>query len=213
MPMENGDILIFKHFQELSEQEVLNVFTMRIIDIESGDPDNYYGVARGFYFIWANLIKTVQTTALSHLRTEVTELTGLEQGIYANPTPVIGTAVSPMLPTFNAASIQFIRASRLTRHGWKRIAGLTEGSVTLNDLTVDAIDDINAAIAGALVVGGAVFPQIDTDGDTVGEFTIEPVIVGDPIPPSSLFRINSVNSVIVKPQVTTQNTRKVGRGS
>jgi hypothetical protein len=213
MTITTGDVLTFKHFQEQAGQQILNVFHMKVLDASGGDPTGYYDIARGFYFQWANSIRSVQTTALQHLRTECTPLTGLEIGIYSNPTPVLGSDVGQPLPTMNAASIQFVRTTRVTRHGWKRIGGLTEGAVTLNDLTAAALTLINTAIGDCLVPAGAEYQQIDEAGDNSGTLILAPVIVGDPIAPDPLYRINDVTSVVAKSQVTTQNTRKVGRGS
>lgn len=213
MPVEVDDILVFKHFQRMNNQEILNVFTMQMLDPLTSDTSNYYAYARGFYFKWVNLIRSVQSTILTHVRTEMNELTGIEQGIYAAETPVAGTKVSPPLPIFNAASIQFVRSSRLTRHGWKRIAGLCEADTDGDNLASALITLINTALSGTMQPGGSVFTQIDENDDTIGEFMLRPVIIGDPVEPSTLYRINPVTSTVVKPLITTQNTRKIGRGS
>jgi hypothetical protein len=213
MAIVDGEYLIFKHFQQQAGQQILNVFAYEVTDAADAVPDSYYGAARGFYFLFANTIRTLQTTALQHLRTECTPLVGIEQGIFANPTPVLGSDVGQPLPTMNAASIQLVRTTRLTRHGWKRFGGLTEGGVTLNDLTAASLAILNDVITDVMNPTGVNFPQIDDGGNTIGSFVAVPVIVGDPVPPATTFRINLVSSCIPKSQVTTQNTRKVGRGS
>lgn len=107
-------------------------------------------------------------------------------------------------PSFVAAGFKLLRGDVDTRNGSKRIAGLGEGEVTDNLWdNVGAITTLNFEDALA-----------DTLFITPSIMEIIPVIIGrDPITGQpDTGRIAPVIEAQASPTVTTQNSRKAGRG-
>lgn len=117
-------------------------------------------------------------------------------------TPVGGSVAGEILPIFMAWGFKYNRASKLTRNGAKRISPLSESQLTSSAPdagTVTALNAFATVLGNTLVVANGV-------GDNL---TLEPVIVrrAPPLPPIR----NPINGVSFQ-RVTTQNTRKPGRG-
>ena len=213
MPMSEGDVLTFKHFQSMSGQMVLNVFHYQIGAGTIELPSGYNELAYGFFDLASSLIRAQQNPAITHVRTIVEELEGVEYGDYIPPVPPPGSVAGEPLPIFNAVSVQYLRSSKLTRHGWKRFAGIPETFSVGNTLTPGAVVAWTNIIDNLMNPEGILVPQQDVGGDPVGDVFMRPVIVGLPVPPSEAYRVQIPSSVAVKSLITTQNTRKIGRGS
>lgn len=213
MPMDVGDILTFKHFQSMSGQMVLNVFNYQIGAVAPTLPNGYNELAYGFFDTASTLMIPQQTTALTHVRTILEELEGVEIGDYVPPVAVPGSVVGDFLPVFSAVSVQYLRSSKLTRHGWKRFAGIPEALTVGNSLAAGNITAWTQIIENLMNPEGVTIPQQDAGGNVVGTAFMRPVIVGLPVPPSEAYRIQVPASVAVKSLISTQNTRKVGRGA
>lgn len=111
-----------------------------------------------------------------------------------------GTTMSP----FAAYSIRLFGTSAATRSGYKRIAGIPEGRI-------DAGGALTTFAAQSLQDAGDTFASsfIATNTDA----TLNPVIAGrDATGAVDFARLNPISSATVANFMTTQNTRKRGRG-
>jgi len=112
-----------------------------------------------------------------------------------------GTVTGDSLPPYDAFGIRFIRTSRAVRHAHKRIAGVSESDQTQGVLTAGAFSNLNA-IAG-FIAG----PVISTDLEVSMIFKIwrRPTDV-------TLSAYFDIGGFICNSNVTTQVSRKIGRG-
>lgn len=110
----------------------------------------------------------------------------------------------PVLPSYVAAGFKLLRGDVDTRNGSKRVAGIGEDVVSNNDWDGS--------------VGPAVLTYVDALAATIfitpSTMEIMPVIIGrDPITGQpDTGRIAPVIEAQANPQITTQNSRKAGRG-
>ena len=114
-----------------------------------------------------------------------------------------GVKVGPVQPIFNAATSTLIRSSKDAGTGHKRVGGVLEADVT-NGLLVPPgsgewttlVDHFDQLLSGP------------------GPTDFEPVLVNrkslDTFPPS--FQYAVIVDVLAKARLTSQNTRKIGRG-
>lgn len=187
-------------------QRVQNVFHYRNV---GGAADL---AASGMCEAWWNDIKAAwrgfMKTEANLIYTEVVSIAVNGSGHYGSyliPTgEQQGTSVraGEFLPTFNAANITFNPALRLVRPGSKRIAGVLES------------DQVNGVLtAGAQALLGAIATQVvngfvDAATPSSWEFVIYgPANASRPVPVSQLVTGHSVS-----PNVTSQLSRKLGRG-
>lgn len=155
---------------------------------------------------WANRFKTIQHNEFSWVKFTLDNVTNPAEGAEFVPDPPIeGDKSGEAMPPFVSLSFRMNRGNRLTRNGYKRIAGLAEGDVTEGLFILGA--GANAASVSAIET---FLTQPFGDGD----FIFDSVIVGrDEDGAPDLGRINFPTSTQVQVAVTTQNTRKFGRGS
>lgn len=199
-----GNVYELRVFGRLLGQECLNVFHYRqtsatAVDNSSEDLiDAYREVVR-------DPILTIQASQYTLERYEAANISVVGPDFYAlsEPAPLAGGRVGDVISSFQAWGFRYNRATRLSRNGWKRIAGVIEADST-NGVLNPAINALINAAAAAMA--------IDITG-TLYNVSFEPVIYRA-VPTSTgqlpgAFPINGVNYV----RITTQNTRKVGRGS
>lgn len=208
MALGVGSILEFRFFQRYLDQVALNVqhYIVLAMEVLADDLSDY---AQPLFEYWTGYLAPVQSNQLTYERGELYEVNGLEFGIYADPSPNTGTLTGETLPSFVAVSVQQVRSSRATRHGWKRFTGITELSVVGNELTSAYLTNWQTAVANLFVENqeliSAEFPETRS-------ITIQPIIWGGNDPDFPLGRYSTIENSVVKANVTTQNTRKAGRG-
>jgi len=114
---------------------------------------------------------------------------------------VDGLISGTTMPPYVAYEFIYRRATRTTRHGFKRFAGVDEESV-------DQAGNVSGAVATALTAAETVLD--DTLNMSWG--TAIPVIYGRETPPPSSLptRVNTIDEVAFL-RVTTQNSRKSWR--
>lgn len=209
MPIGVSSIIQYKHFQRLIGQDVLNVQYYIITAMET-IADDLSDYVQPMFNLWTNTLRPHQSTGLSHVRGELYEVNGLDFGVYAPATPVAGQETGAALPTFTAVKVQQVRETRATRHGWKRFAGLTEAQVSGNAIDPTWMDEwINVGqvlFNGLTTLDSAEFP-------TTRSITFQPIIWGGNDPAFPLGRYSAISSVVVSSQVTSQVSRKQGRGN
>jgi hypothetical protein len=148
-------------------------------------------------------IKVMQSVALVYDHLRIDDLTNkvdfAERGVN-----IPGIRPGNGLPSYVAMNFTLNRASKLTRPGAKRIAGLVEDDVSGNNWSsgTGMLDPIGAAMADPLAyVSG---------GD---EFSLLPVVIGrDTTGGYDFSRISYVTSATPKLVLTSQTTRRPGRG-
>jgi hypothetical protein len=115
--------------------------------------------------------------------------------------------VAPYLANYQAAGIRLLRTTKETRSGWKRYAAGNEAVIDGNGWTAPflvILDNLAAVLNDFLTIG------VDQLDPVIVRQTRDPV-TGDLLPPAQWI-YNIIASVEVKQFVTTQNTRKLGRG-
>lgn len=154
-------------------------------------------------------VRNIQADDINHDYLAVKNLSnGVD--IWDETTNLPGVVVSTNpSPSFVAVGIQLLRSTAITRHGGKRISGISDDNITGNSLVGVALTNMPAlltALSAELNVVGA-------DGTA----SLYPVIVGR-YPQGSpnagemdLSKLNPIQGAQFK-RVTTQNTRKAGRG-
>lgn len=187
----------------------LNVFSYDILSISpsltlagSGDEIAEAWLA-SFGPIWANIISS--SYLMSHMKIEIYENPlDFWEGDFA--TAQAGTQSGSIMPAFTAWGFKLSRSSRLSRNGSKRFAGVTESNV-----------DNGNPIAGILTYLDGVADWMgqthvfDFGPGDVLNIELAPVIPHY-VPLSDTWVFNPITSVAFT-RVTSQNTRKVGRGS
>lgn len=208
MAIGPDSIIQCRFFQEYLGQEVLNVQYYYLIAMETL-ADDLSDYCEPMFNLWRDALSPGQSNLLYYRRCELYEVNGLDYGIYASPTNQTGTQVGEPLPSFTSVSMQQVRQTRATRHGWKRFAGITENQVVGNTLTSPGLltwqDIADGLFDGTFVLPSIEFPETRS-------LTLRPIIWGGNDPRYPFGRYSDISSVVVKNVVTTQNTRKVGRG-
>lgn len=203
MALIDGNILEVTALQELDGNPLLNIFQYRY---DEGDTAaTYNDLADLFGSQWAVDISAHLSTAHELVGVRIVNLTnGVDE--YAEAKAIVGDITGERLADVYAASFQLVRGSRITRHGYKRFAGIPEASVSANALTdTGAIDDINRFLLGTNLA-------VDVGMDE--NYRLTPVIVGRELTTVGdkeyyvydLSRVNSISSTrFVK--MSTQRTR------
>lgn len=186
-----------KDYQTLFGQQVLNVYRY---DTDAGGTAPELGGVFSTDVIAP--IRDIQSLALVHTRLEVINLDD-EEDWYEVITSLAGTQSGDTLPSFVAFYFKLARTSRSTRPGAKRIAGVleswqTNGAPTGGSPT--AIAAVEDAIAATLNDGTVDYVPV-IQGWSLGEDNQYFRDGSNPIQSAELISI------------TTQNSRKVGRGS
>jgi len=194
--MAVGDLYRTKHFQSLAGQQILNVYYFEQTVGSGGAQD----LNLAFTLDVLPKVKANQSSQVLHTFLESESLD--DPGDFAtlslgNSPGDDGTA---FMPTFVAWGFQMVRATKTTRHGYKRIAGMVESKVT------DGVADASAT--AELQAYADIWPGPITDA-LGNEFDIK--IIRNPDDPGTRV-VNDVAECVYQ-RVTTQNTRKVGLGA
>lgn len=200
MALALNDIIQITTRVDYLGQECLNVWHYRLTLLEAGV--SYTDLADDMAAFWTNTVAAFTHTAANLTQVDVLNLTnGLD--IFSKGYNLNGLRPGAVMPSFTAWSFQFLRGSRLTRHGWKRFVGVSEDDTTGNDPTgtIEAILNTSAA---------EMFQGVVRSG-TAEDFTLTPIIIGRTLVAGvyelDLTKINTVTSVVFS-ALTTQNSRK-----
>lgn len=199
-----GDLLQFTAYQEFLGEQMLNVFYYRWFSVPA--PDNVIYDELGDDFV-DSVIAAMRGVQVQQVEYTKLQIKNLSNGIDFSErdldlTGVISASDDNLEPSFMALAWQLVRDSLVTRSGSKRVGGLIEGSIAGNEFvgSMTQIDPITSAFQYQLHAGLVAVAA--------------PVIVKRPIPvpAGSSYVYSSVADVIFK-GVSTQNTRKKGRGA
>jgi len=208
MAIGPDSIIQLKFFQELLGQQVLNVQYYVVVS-ETGAVTSLSGFAEAAYNLYTTTLDDLQSNQLIYRRVELYEVNGIEFDIYTPDVAETGNVGGEIMSSFNAISIRQVRNSRATRHGYKRLAGVSETIVANGQLTPTAFEAANIA-------GDILFHEPQTwvsVNEPTRSILVLPIIWGGNDPAYPLGRFSTVDAIVVNPWVSTQNTRKVGRGA
>lgn len=207
MAIANGDILEIVDVQTYLGQQCLNVYNYEMVT--RGPDTTYENITDSFQLMITTYIDAIQNPAVEHIRVVVRNLTnGLD--IYEEPWSAFGAQVGATMPSFVAWSFRLVRSTLATRHGGKRIVGVTEDNTSGNQPIAGSLAALNAA---ATAMGSLLSRDAGDDAD----FTAMPVIVGTILEgePNAgqpdLSRINPIQAGQFI-RLSTQTTRREGRG-
>lgn len=198
--MADGDYYEIIDKQVQGGQTILNVYVYRA----TGTDSNAIAVADTFNSDLLPSIAALQSGLLQHVETTVNNLMDLSD--FANiATAVTGAQGGDALPPYDAVALFYQRTTRASRNGWKRIAGVPENHQ--NNGTLDSTILASWVTIANLLLGPVV--------STVHTVTLVPYIWRRPNPthvPPIAQAFFPVGGIIPHNAVTTQNTRKYGRG-
>lgn len=218
MPVLPGDIIKFTVVGEQSGQQIVN--TMHYVVLGSDAPVTdplITGLCAGFASLWRGLLVARMSLQFRWDRVLFEHVNGIEIGAYIFPAGQTGSNSAQMLPTFNAVGIQHVRGNRTTRHGYTRLGGITEGDVDNGVLTSAALIAFQNFASQFIRPVGAEnileFDILDDEGETINVLSCQNIIWGgnDPGYPTGRYQVPV--GFDVRERITSQNTRKVGRGS
>lgn len=210
-------IIRFKNFHTFRGQQVLNVSFFRVTAIDPGAVvavPSY--LAKGWGELWWAQTSPQCDATLVYDRVEVDEVNGAAIGNYAYVGGQTGQVAGDAMPSFAAVSVQLLRGDRTTRHGWKRFAGVPESFCVDGALTSAAITAWQSVIRNLYMptpVPVVDVNLVDPGDEVVGTVSLRAIIWGGNDPSFPTGRYQDVAGFDVKGEVSTQNTRKIGRGS
>lgn len=198
-------IFQIKDFQTLASQSLLNVYNY--IATGPGDYDAE-DVARAVEAdVVASVAGSLQTPDVVHTIIEAEEITVLDN--FFSGASVVGAGAIPgqVQPNYVAVTLSLRRATKETRNGSKRIAGISEDDMAGNIIGAGYMVGMNVVAAKmgltlTVISGGDLTPIIlskrrDGNGDLL---------------PVSQWWYNFISDVVPSNVVTTQNSRKLGVG-
>lgn len=197
-----GDLIQCVDNQSYLGQQILNVYYYRVTSVTPLAGDYLSSMNDSWEGGVLDNVKIIQTPELLHLSREWRNLTnGTDLFVDGSVVPGVDPASAASLtPSFTSLGFLLQRESLVTRNGYKRYGGISEGNISGNTYVggMGTIHDIEVGLAADL---------------TAGIITIaEPVIVKRPISvPVTSYLYSSIGSAIFR-GVGTQNTRKAGRG-
>lgn len=202
MAISVGDVIRIQTCQELFSQRLCNIFYY-IVAAWTGNA-TITDLLTPFGSTVVLPMLTMQTDDLTHVQYRADNITnGLD---FAElDLSAVGTYPgSETQAPFIAAGFTLTRTTKLTRPGAKRVAGISEA--ICNDGVIDPL----AALFIPVIAGFSAPLVINTPN--VGDGLLSPVIVGrDSLGAYDLTRLNPITGAVVNSNVTSQNTRKVGR--
>ena len=200
--MAVGDLWEVRDIQEFLGQQVINVY--HYVQLTDPDIGSEAAIAAElntqFYANVASMVTAIQDVALTHVRLESAQFgsfTAFDVVSNGDNGQVSGDA----LPSFAAWAFRLNRESRVVRNGSKRVGGVPE-SYQVNGLaTSAAITAMGPYITGLTAI-------LSFDSIPVWQ----PVILRVP-PDGSLPTVWSAIADVGFGTVTSQNSRKIGRGA
>lgn len=201
--MAVGNVLQLIDRQITLAQECINVYYFEIVSDATGGT-NSETLASAFISATLPDLLAIQSIECTHTEINVKNLndpTDFHTTILTTANQ--GSVSGDCMPPYVAWSFQFVRGSLASRHGWKRISGVPE-SGNFNGVAAAAFTAPLTAVANAMAANllegggsGSYVPRIARL-----EYTGGVLINVDTFP---------ITGVAYR-SITTQNTRKFGRG-
>jgi hypothetical protein len=216
----NTDVYAVTLFGEIRQQQTVNVFTYRQFGTEVGDLRSAEGLAQEFeQLMFATNSPLRGTQIISSMLWRGLRVQNLfDDTDYAESafgTPYSGSAVGDGLPPFATYSLRTPWLGGAVRRGFKRISGVPEASQGSGIITTNAQTAMNAL--------GVLFgTNIEYEGAIYAPVVVKRVKYIHPKSGRAVYRMpESLGETYavaapqwtVSPEVSTQNSRKVDRGS
>lgn len=184
------------------EQEYLNQITLNVHFFQNGlDLDDLQQeCGDAFDEDLVPLYADVQNLSVIYENIRVDNVTGDLADVNVDPTIANGTVVGAASTSFVAATIRLDRTTKETRNGSKRVAGMVEENTNGQTWTGAfklILDDLATGMAADISTVGGVF---------------RPVIARPPSIAEPLWTINDVASALASNDVSSQVSRKKGKG-
>lgn len=201
MAIVAGDVLQLTEKQRQAGQPILNVYFYEVV--LNTDDHGYEDVAPAFVNdLWTMQRKSSTSSSLTY---ETLEIRNMTNGIdmFEFEVGEAGTATTTeALPPYATVTIKLVRSTLVTRNGYKRYAGIVEGSQTNGLLTS------SGQTAWQTIATNLATPQAYTfSGDA---FEMNPVIVKTlPNGDRDFSILNPIGSAVALTRLGTQNTRKI----
>lgn len=197
MTVAVDDLVQVKTFGSYLGVETLNVYYYRVDSLGPTPETAYADVADWFE---NTVIPAIAAWQINFFVWTKIEIENLSNGIdvFTRSINIPGSNVQTIdqaVPSFVTFGWKILRASRVTRHGYKRFSGLLEQQVSGNDpgLTQAEIDAVSAVISSGFDASGTNFQDI---------------IVKRPLPlPGQPYQYSFTNGAEFR-GLGTQNTRK-----
>lgn len=189
-------------------QELLNVWHYRVSDVTGGTTldGDAQAIANDYAAEWLSTISPGLSTAFSFIGIRMTNLSDPDEFAEATfTTPVVGATGGDYLPPFYTWGIELKRASRSTRNGRKALSGVAESNVSSGAPTSAAVTFFNSVAINAAT------PLLLDFGSPLKTLDLVPIIVRRGAG-FSVLATNEISNGVFK-GLTTQNSRKTGRGS
>lgn len=196
-------------------QDCLNVYYYRLFAGYSNSADL---LLNEFSAIVADTLKLAQSDDISQVSLEAKNLFNLaDTANLAYPPTRKGTRAGSSEPPFVQVAVQYLRTTATMRHGWKRYVGIPESDVEDGQIVTSALVFWqNVAVAGqtTLTATGTV--------DTIFEPVVVKRIKYTTSEGKTAYRLPEymgeanyfhVDQYVLKTYVSSQVSRKVGRGS
>lgn len=204
MPWNTGDIVRFNVAMTTVQQTARNIYYYRIEAAINSITGNE--LAEAFFNFQDTVIMNAlsQTVTLNSVQVDnVTD--GLSFGEFA-ASGFTGAITGEAMGPFIAYGYTLLRTNKLTRNGFKRFPGVVEdaqnnGAIQSSWVNYNRLLTIETQLAATLNLSGA-----------SGQVDVAPVIYGDVNAnrPSPVWQY--VSEAALSPRLTTQSSRKVGRG-
>lgn len=199
------DIIRITNKHTYQGQELLNVFYFQIIDGPTGTI-SFSDMVQGWGIEYeVNILSYMHETCVwdSALFENLSDDIEFFDESYG----FAGEATGDSLPAFVSVAVRLNRQTKITRNGSKRFAGYSENANLAGDMNLSqtAIDAMESFCGDPLT-----FTLTNVNNDDV---TLLPIIVGrtkdaNGVYQLDLSKINTVTSAVVRPKLSTQNTRK-----
>jgi hypothetical protein len=205
MALNSSDVLRLTLCGTVFTEQACNVF-FYLINIGSGSP-TLEDVLEGFRTVVLPSILDIQSQDVEYDTAEADNLTnGIDFGTDPLYAGITGNVSGEALPPYAAWAFTLERASKLTRNGAKRFAGVPESAQQDGVVTAG----FNPTLVTAATAIGTSFAYSNAQG----AFSAFPLIVGvDTTGQRDLSRVQIPTGAVANAVVSTQNTRKFGRGS
>lgn len=211
MAVTEGNLIEVVVKQVAFQQQILNTWTYLVTGTFSGISagavaNAYWQAVKATY---RGVIADAYNPYFSAITVRVLDDPLGDYGEYSIPTGErAGTRVGgggDLAPVFLATGVRLTVDTRVTKPGQKRIGGLMEGDITNGVVSGSVITTIDAlmsvAAAGVLTLG---VPALGMD--------LLPVVVRKDPTTGIPTAHQEITGHLVNIQVTSQNTRKIGRG-
>jgi len=199
--MAVGDLYRVTLFQNLSGQDIQNVFYYRQTVLGTGVPA--VALVNAFQSVVLAELANTQANELNYNRVLGQNLfTETDNAEDESPTPTQGALELPAAPTFIAGSMRSNRSDLSKRYSWKRFAGWPVSRILNDGWTAEqlaAADLLEIDMAATLANSANVFIPVSVGID---------IVAGIPTPVERyvITQWTTIN------QVTSQSSRKIGRG-